>query len=110
MGILDNVNLLFFWEGRGTVATDNDLILVGLGANLANKLTVSPLATCQAALAKLREHGVHEHGSSGWYVSAPVPQSDQNWYINKVSIIQTHLNPEKLLETLLAVEQCFGRV
>ena len=110
MGILDNVNLLFFWEGRGAVATDNDLILVGLGANLANKSTVSPLATCQAALTKLREHGVHEHGSSGWYVSAPVPQSDQNWYINKVSIIQTHLNPEKLLETLLAVEQCFGRV
>ena len=47
---------------------------------------------------------------SGWYVSAPVPSSSQDWYINAVVALDTGLTPALLLKELLSVESCFGRV
>lgn len=88
---------------------DNGIILIALGSNLWSSPQLSPLATCEAALFKLREHGVIESRGSGWYASSPVPSSGQNWYINKVSVVTTELLPEELLEALLDVENDFNR-
>ena len=94
---------------RKAVSLDDTLILVGLGANLEARQSVSPLATCQAALARLVECGVGPRRRSSWYVSAPIPESDQNWYINGVVVVDTCLAPSFLLEQLLRVERSFGR-
>ena len=42
--------------------------------------------------------------------SAPVPISDQPWYVNGVAEIETNLDPQELLALLHRVEEEFGRI
>ena len=94
---------------RKTIAIDDGLILIGLGANRAVGQTASPLATCQEALSQLGDCGIKVRRRSGWYVSAPVPNADQDWYINAVAAVDTELLPNAVLKKLLKVEKGFGR-
>jgi 2-amino-4-hydroxy-6-hydroxymethyldihydropteridine diphosphokinase len=86
------------------------MILVALGANLPSASHGGPLATLTAALAAFREQGIDISGRSRWYESAPVPISDQPWYVNAVVSVTTRLGPGPLLERLHAIEATFGRV
>ncbi len=43
-----------------------------------------------------------------WYLSQPVPPSDQPWYVNAVALVETRLDPAALLAALLAIEDRFG--
>ncbi|MBF0561496.1 MAG: 2-amino-4-hydroxy-6-hydroxymethyldihydropteridine diphosphokinase [Alphaproteobacteria bacterium] len=85
------------------------MILIGIGANLPGKFG-SPRAVCEAALEKLDLMGVRIVQRSNWYRSAPVPISDQPWYINGVASLMSDLNPFDLLQLLHQVEREFGRV
>lgn len=85
-------------------------ILIGLGANLPSARHGSPVATLEAALAALTQRGVEIVARSGWWESAPVPASDQPWYVNGVVEVRTSLGPEDLLALLHGVENDFGRV
>lgn len=58
----------------------------------------------------LGRRDVQIHRTSPWYRSAPVPVSDQPWYVNTVAEVRTDLPADGLLATLHAVEQAFGRV
>ncbi len=86
------------------------MILVGIGANLPHPCHGSPRETCEAALAALGRRGVTVLGRSRWFKSAPVPPSDQPWYVNGVAALQTALSPDGLLKILHQVEESFGRV
>jgi 2-amino-4-hydroxy-6-hydroxymethyldihydropteridine diphosphokinase len=85
-------------------------IYIGLGANLPHPTYGPPADTLRAALADLASRGVEVRGLSPWYRTAPVPVSDQPWYVNAVAEIVTNLPPDALLATLHAVEEVFGRV
>ena len=85
------------------------VILIGIGSNLAAAGFASPLATAAAALARLSEIGIAVRCRSHWYMSQPVPPSDQPWYANGVVAVATALAPVALLDALLAVEAGFGR-
>lgn len=95
-------------ESGGPAA--NGPILVALGANLPSERFGGPRQTLQAALAELERRSVTVIRRSRWYESAPVPRSDQPWYVNGVVEITTALGPEALLGLLHDVEQSFGRV
>lgn len=88
-----------------------ELLLVALGANLADTNGRSPLETCRwaagrvAALDRLRLHAV-----SRWYRSAPVPPGPQPDYINGVIRLTGAVQPEALLAGLHAIEAEAGRV
>jgi 2-amino-4-hydroxy-6-hydroxymethyldihydropteridine diphosphokinase len=84
------------------------MILIGLGANLPSALG-PPQATLEAALAALENRGVAVLARSPWYRSAPVPASDQPWYVNAVASIATALGPVALLALLHQVEARIGR-
>lgn len=84
-------------------------ILLGLGANLPAAGHATPLATLEAALAELQRSGLTILVRSSWWESAPVPLSDQPWYVNGVARIETGLGPEALLALLHDVEAAFGR-
>jgi 2-amino-4-hydroxy-6-hydroxymethyldihydropteridine diphosphokinase len=86
------------------------VIVIGIGSNLAAPPAETPLATAQAALPALAAPHLHPFLCSSWYGSAPVPASDQPWYVNAVALLATELEPEMLLDRMLAVEACFGRV
>ena len=85
------------------------MILIGLGANLENHVYGPPRATCGAALARLAGTGMVIAARARWYRTAPVPVSDQPWYVNGVARVVTDLGPEALLGRLLEVERAFGR-
>lgn len=86
------------------------MILVGLGANLESPRFGPPRRTLEAALARLEAGGIRIAACSQFYRSAPVPASDQPWYVNAVAEVETALGPAALLHALLAMEVEFGRV
>ncbi|MFW5431439.1 MAG: 2-amino-4-hydroxy-6-hydroxymethyldihydropteridine diphosphokinase [Methylophilaceae bacterium] len=78
---------------------------VALGSNLSNPDLQVQKAFL--ALEKLPKTKVTQQSSL--YQTAPVGYDKQPDFINAVAEICTHLKPEKLLKSLLAVEQDFGR-
>jgi 2-amino-4-hydroxy-6-hydroxymethyldihydropteridine diphosphokinase len=85
------------------------LILVGIGSNLAAPGFDSPQAVAAAALAQLPAAGATVMRRSRWYLSEPLPPSDQPWYVNGVALVETGLEPGALLTALLSLETRFGR-
>jgi 2-amino-4-hydroxy-6-hydroxymethyldihydropteridine diphosphokinase len=85
-------------------------ILIALGANLPTERHGPPRAALESALAELARRGVRVVRRSRWYESAPVPPSDQPWFVNGVAEVETSLGPEALMQLLHEVEAAFGRV
>jgi 2-amino-4-hydroxy-6-hydroxymethyldihydropteridine diphosphokinase len=85
------------------------VILIGIGSNLAAPRFGSPQETASAALGQLPALGVTVARRSRWYLSEPVPPSDQPWYVNAIAVVETRLTPAALLTALLALEARFGR-
>ena len=85
------------------------MILIGLGANLPGPWG-KPSAALACALARLDELGVRVRARSRDYESAPVPPSDQPWFVNAVAALDTTLDPASLLALLQRIETGGGRV
>lgn len=85
------------------------MILIALGSNLPHPQIGPPAAVLDAALDDLIEAGVRVVRVSRYYASAPVPASDQPWFVNAVAEIACDLEPEELLQMLHRVEAAFGR-
>ncbi|MCH8196682.1 MAG: 2-amino-4-hydroxy-6-hydroxymethyldihydropteridine diphosphokinase [Proteobacteria bacterium] len=85
------------------------MILIGLGANLPSLRHGPPRAALEAALLALADAGVGVIARSRWYESAPVPPSDQPWFVNGVVRVETASDPTELLDLLLAIERGLGR-
>ncbi|HEX9809111.1 MAG TPA: 2-amino-4-hydroxy-6-hydroxymethyldihydropteridine diphosphokinase [Alphaproteobacteria bacterium] len=86
------------------------MILVGLGANLPSPMFGAPARTLEAALGALEAEGIRVVARSRPYRSAPIPASDQPWFVNAVARLETGLSPGALLDTLLDLERRFGRI
>jgi len=86
------------------------VILVGLGGNLPSPEHGPPIRSLSAALKSLAARGVVPVRRSRWYETAPVPASDQPWFVNAVVSVETALDPAALLTLLHAVESEFGRI
>ncbi len=85
------------------------MIVIGLGANLPSERYGGPLGACEAALDALRAAGVAVRRRSRWYRSAPVPVSDQPWFVNGVAEVETDLAAAELLDLLHRIEREMGR-
>lgn len=84
--------------------------LIAIGANLPSRYG-TPQEACQAALALLEATGtIQVTACSGWWETAPVPASDQPWYVNGVAVVETALSASDLLHQLHIVETEMGRV
>jgi len=80
-------------------------VAIALGSNLGDSAGI--LSAALVALAKVS--GLEVQAQSSFYRTAPVgpPQPD---YLNACALLAVTLSPETMLETLLQVEQQFGRV
>jgi 2-amino-4-hydroxy-6-hydroxymethyldihydropteridine diphosphokinase len=85
------------------------MIVIGLGANLTSPRYGGPQETCEAALEALGAAGVVTLRRSRWYRSAPVPASDQPWFVNAVAEVETGLSAAGLLALLHRIERDMGR-
>ncbi|PKU23097.1 2-amino-4-hydroxy-6-hydroxymethyldihydropteridine diphosphokinase [Telmatospirillum siberiense] len=88
---------------------DQNLILIGLGANLPSSAG-SPRQTLEAALDHLAAQGVRVTRRSRFWRTRPVPISDQPWFVNAVAAVETNLSAAALLDLLHATEAAFGRM
>ncbi len=89
--------------------TQDAPIIIGLGANLPSRFG-PPEATLTAALAAVELKGLRVVRQSRFWRTAPVPVSDQPWFVNAVAVIETALAPAEVLARLHAIEREFGRV
>ncbi len=84
---------------------EQDLVYIGLGSNLGNRLE---------QLNQAREQIGTRIGSlvqkSSIYESEPWGEADQPWFYNQVVAIQTDLSPHAVLESLLSIEHDMGRI
>ena len=94
----------------GLIVAPKTRLLIGLGANLTPDGFATRQAGCEAAMVMLVNLGVNIIRMSRWYESAPVPPSDQPWYLNAVAEAFTSFNAVETLAVLHQVEACFGRV
>jgi 2-amino-4-hydroxy-6-hydroxymethyldihydropteridine diphosphokinase len=90
--------------------TTRSRVFVALGANLEHPLYGAPRRALEAALEELGRRGMAVRRVSPWYRTAPVPASDQPWYVNAVAEVVTDLSADALLARLHEVEDAFGRV
>lgn len=86
------------------------MILIAVGSNLAVPGLGMPAQICAKALARLDSMGIRVLATSRYYETAPVPVSDQPWFVNAVAVVSTGLDAAGLLARLHQVEQEFGRV
>ena len=84
-------------------------VFLGIGGNLVPDGFATVRDGCAAAIDMLAETGFSDIRRSNWYETAPVPVSDQPWYVNAVITAQTSLVPEDVLAALHHVEAQFGR-
>ena len=85
------------------------MILVGVGSNVAAVGFNTPLETIKAALLIFPDYGINIDGYSAWYETAPVPSSDQPWFVNGVLLVKTNHEPDIALQMLHRIEARFGR-
>jgi 2-amino-4-hydroxy-6-hydroxymethyldihydropteridine diphosphokinase len=85
------------------------MILIALGSNLPGP-TGGPRETLERALAAFPKAGLGLLARSPWYRSAPVPPSDQPWFVNGVARVTCDTaDPADLLDRLHTLEADFGR-
>ncbi|MBM59933.1 MAG: 2-amino-4-hydroxy-6-hydroxymethyldihydropteridine diphosphokinase [Rhodospirillaceae bacterium] len=84
-------------------------VFLGIGGNLVPDGFASVRDGLVAAIDMLAGSGFLHISRSSWYETAPVPISDQPWYVNAVIAAQTSLAPEDALAALHKIEAQFGR-
>ncbi|MGD9278536.1 MAG: 2-amino-4-hydroxy-6-hydroxymethyldihydropteridine diphosphokinase, partial [Desulfobacterales bacterium] len=79
---------------------------IGAGSNIGNKLL-----NCKKGIAALtRPKKTVLKDCSRFYQTEPVDYNDQDWFVNSVVKIETHLDPFHLLDELKSIERDTGRV
>lgn len=85
-------------------------IFIALGANISSERWGAPQHALETAIRLLGLRKIITLRQSRWFESAPVPASDQPWFVNGVIEVETQIPPADLLATLHSLEAEFGRV
>ncbi len=85
------------------------MIYVAIGGNLAGTFE-SPRAAGEHAVARLAAHGMTVVAHAPWYETAPVPLSDQPWYVNSVVAVESTRSASDVMTALHHIERIMGRV
>lgn len=93
------------WGGSDTKFT-----AIAIGSNLPVAGLGGPLSVANAAVRALDAAGIHVVQRSRWYWSEPVPPALQPLFVNGVVLAHTERSPASVLQTLLSIEETFGRV
>ena len=82
---------------------------IAIGGNLIPDGYETLEAVMAEAVQSLREEALVITKISQWFETAPVPVSDQPWFLNAVLFVETSLEAHDLLERLHHIEAEFGR-
>lgn len=81
------------------------LVFLGLGSNQGDRLE----ALSQAETRLDAVPGIRVLRRSSVYETTPVGMTDQPWFLNRVLLIETLLEPHALLDAALQIERDLGR-
>ena len=84
-------------------------VYIGIGGNLVPEGYKNIYTALLDATTQLSNF-VDVVAASPWYITAPIPASDQPDFLNAVLQIQTDMTAHELLEYLQIIEVNFGRV
>ena len=91
------------------MTNSSSIAFIGVGANLPGFGCATPRATCEAAIEALVLAGIYVDRQSRWYKSAPVPLSNQPWFINGIISTKSLIGAPALIGVLQEIEKKFGR-
>lgn len=80
-------------------------ILLSLGSNIGDKKGY--LLAAQKLI--IREKKINLLSASSYYRSEPIGFTEQDWFVNNCLLIESEVNPEKLLLILKKIEKSLGR-
>ena len=83
---------------------------IAIGGNLLPEGYDDLFQLMAEAMSVLKDEPLEVIAQSQWYETAPVPISDQPWFLNAVLKIETSLSSHDLLARLHDIEADFGRV
>ena len=84
-------------------------VYIGIGSNLVPE-GYKDIHTALLDVITELSNSVNVVASSPWYVTAPIPASDQPDFLNAVLHVQTDIAAHALLKYLQIIEAHFGRV
>ena len=85
-------------------------IIIGIGGNIHSSDGLHPIEIGEKALKSMRQSSINIEKKSSWYLSDPIPKSDQPKFFNSIVFAKTTLNEFDLLATLHDIENNLGRV
>ena len=84
--------------------------LIAIGGNITPDGYDNLEGVMTDAVNALKQENLRIIAISHWYETAPVPVSDQPWFLNAVLAVETQQSAPDLLARLHALETEFGRV
>ena len=84
-------------------------IIIGIGGNINSKDGSHPVEVCNNAIKSLKDYAIQVEKQSKWYITEPIPKSNQPNFFNCVTIANTKKNEYDVLKSLHDIENIFGR-
>ena len=85
-------------------------LIIGIGGNLNSSDGLHPVEVGKKAILQLQSSSIKVKKVSSWYISEPIPKSDQPDFFNCIVFANTYLNEFDVLENLHLIEEGLGRV
>ena len=85
-------------------------LIIGIGGNINSLEGLHPIEVANIAIKKIELCNIHVDKLSSWYVSEPIPRSDQPNYFNCVAFCSSQIDEFEVLNKLQLVEYNLGRI
>ena len=85
-------------------------LIIGIGGNLISFDGLHPIEVGKKAMLQMQSFSINVHKVSSWYISEPIPKSDQPNFFNCIVFANTYLNEFDVLINLHLIEKTLGRI
>ena len=85
-------------------------LIIGIGGNLNSYDGLHPIQVGKKAILQMQSFSIKVQKVSSWYVSEPIPISDQPNFFNCIVFANTYLNEFDILKNLHQIEANLGRL
>ena len=85
-------------------------LIIGIGGNQNSFDGLHPIEVGKKAIIQIETFSINVTKISSWYISEPIPKSDQPDFFNCIVFANTYLNEFEVLENLHIIEKSLGRI
>ena len=85
-------------------------LIIGIGGNVHSSDGLHPMQVANKAIKQMNSYSINIQKFSRWYISEPIPKSDQPNFFNCIVFANTILNEFDVLKNLHLIETNLGRL